>query len=105
MTERYIHNHTMFDPGDTLNQRIQIISDLEDSANGGAAHSYKILVDGELTATIQFQHGARTLPTSTAGVSDAAVLAVALDRLTCFQNGPFACRENENAQKYVALAM
>ena len=46
---------------------------------------------------IQFQHGPRGVATSTPGVFDDDLLAVLEDRMACFQAGPFACEENEQA--------
>lgn len=46
---------------------------------------------------IQFQHGARGLPSSTPGVFEDDLLAILEDRLRSFQEGPFACDENEAA--------
>jgi hypothetical protein len=50
--------------------------------------------NGLTIARIQFQKGPRNEPTSTPGVTEAAIIAVLIDRLRCFQAGPYACREN-----------
>ena len=91
-------------PGDSLNESITIRHDERDPDCGNASHDYSLCVGQVDTAdpaspvqsesVIHFQHGARNEPGSTAGVTDAAVLVVLLDRYRGFQSGPFACREN-----------
>ena len=43
---------------------------------------------------IQFQHGPRTESSSKPGITDDALLAIMIDRLRGFQEGPFRCREH-----------
>lgn len=72
--------------------------DEDDPKAGGAAHRYAIQFGGpENVCVIQFQHGPRGLPTSTPGVFEDDLLAILEDRLKSFQEGPFACEENEAA--------
>ena len=89
--------------GHGLNESILISRDERDiDGGGGASHRYTAamlpLGDGPLSASpvldIQFQHGARDEEGSTAGVTDATLLAIVLDRYKAFQAGPFGCREN-----------
>ena len=72
--------------------------DERDPNAGGASHHYGIQWGGPKEVTrIQFQHGPRGLATSTAGLFEDDLLAILEDRLVCFQAGPFACEENEQA--------
>ena len=73
-----------------LNQKLQIVAD--EKAEGGASHSYTISGDG-VACLVEFQKGALK-EAGFNGISDEALLAVVIDRLRCFQSGPFSCREN-----------
>lgn len=89
-----------------LNEDLTVEADPRDEKNGGASHSYVIVherVDaqgnessniGLRVAKIQFQHGPRNEEGSTAGCSDASILAVLIDRYRGWQKGEFRCREN-----------
>lgn len=89
-----------------LNDAIEIVRDAPDAAKGGnASHRYEIarLTPGEtgtipetrqVVGTLQFQQGPRDLPESIDGLTDAALVAVLLDRYRGFQSGLFACRDN-----------
>lgn len=87
-----------------LNEHLDIVV-LDAPGNGGAHHDYEIhliadpdpgtpkITAEKWSVRIQFQDG----PIQEAGVngiSGEALLAVVIDRLRCFQAGPFACREN-----------
>lgn len=79
--------------------------DDRDPNAGGACHNYGIQFGGPTdVCRIQFQHGARGLTTSVAGVFDDDLLAIVEDRLTAFQAGPFACGENADALSAVRSA-
>lgn len=80
--------------GHGLNDSIAIYADDRDANAGGASHEYECFIGAEQVANIQFQHGARHEPTSTAGITEAVLLSILIDRLRDFQAGPFACREN-----------
>ena len=70
--------------------------DRADPQAGGASHRYGI--QGEHGQTeIRFQHGPRNQEGSKPGVYDDDLLAIIEDRMASFQNGPFACDENERA--------
>ena len=75
------------------NDRVNIFVTAEPGA-GGANHAYVVeFPDGKLDILIQFQKG----PIPEAGVNgltQEVLLAICIDRLQCFQKGPFACREN-----------
>lgn len=78
--------------GHGLNESIQIHSD--DADRSGAAHYYDGTIDGRPIFHIQFQQGPRNVEGSTPGATEAAILAVLIDRLQGFQAGPYSCREN-----------
>lgn len=103
-----------------LNDRITIEVDARDGNAGGASHRYVATMDispdvvGEeggpqssdiIVLDIQFQHGPRHEPDSVPGVTEAAVLAVLIDRMRGFQAGPFACRENALALTHLEDAL
>lgn len=78
--------------GHGLNESIFIVADEPDQ--GGASHRYELAINGELVAKISFQKGPRNVDGSTPGVTEAAIVAVLIDRLRGFQAGPYSCREN-----------
>jgi hypothetical protein len=72
--------------------------DCRDIDAGNASHIYGIQYGGPAeVCRIQFQHGARGMESSTAGVFDDDLLAIVQDRLEGFQDGPFSCEENAKA--------
>lgn len=72
---------------------------------GGAKHHYQILRGNTTLAEICFQNGARNAADSVDGVADEDLLEIVRDRLTDFQNGPFACQENGDALEHVTAAL
>lgn len=80
------------------------IESVDEKGAGGAHHNYHVSyahgatpgnpMSGSVTTTmIQFQNG----PIAEAGVNgltQEALLAIVIDRLRCFQGGPYSCREN-----------
>lgn len=74
---------------------------MDEPGAGGANHEYLLVLRSPagpvLRATpISFQNG----PIREAGVNgltQEALLAVVIDRLECFQAGPYKCKENEDA--------
>jgi hypothetical protein len=79
--------------------------DDRDPKAGNASHAYGIQWGGPKDVThIQFQHGPRGVAGSTPGVFDDDLLAIIEDRLTGFQEGPFACSENDQALRAVRSA-
>lgn len=76
------------------------ISVLDEPGQGGACHLYELSVDdgppsspAPVRTTIHFQEGP-VKEFGFNGLSQEALLAVVIDRLRCFQDGPFKCREN-----------
>lgn len=82
--------------GHGLNESIVITTDTPDPS--GAAHEYSAHIesgaDGWQVAHVQFQKGPRNVEGSIAGMTEAALLAILIDRLRGFQAGPYSCREN-----------
>src|SRR4051812_40087658 len=78
--------------GHGLNESIEISTDAPDQS--GAAHAYKLTIGGATVGELQFQKGPRNVEGSTPGATEAALLAVLIDRLRGFQSGPYSCREN-----------
>jgi hypothetical protein len=82
--------------GHGLNESLEIVADEADKS--GASHGYTIDIVGpqrrHQVARIQYQQGPRNEETSTPGVTEAAMLAILIDRLKSFQSGPYPCREN-----------
>lgn len=87
-----------------VNDRISITVTDEPGA-GGANHRYAVEWpnsppkegDGMTTATscinINFQNGP-IAENGINGLTQEVLLAICIDRLECFQKGPYACREN-----------
>ncbi len=82
-----------------LNESLIVITDEADAS--GAAHNYVVTYDtpnstvpAEIVAEVQFQKGPRNEPGSIPGMTEAALIAILIDRLRGFQAGPYACREN-----------
>ena len=78
----------------------------DEKGNGGEHHNYLIdLQDGNKQVPIDFQNGARKLPDSIHGVLDTDLLEICRHRLQCFQEGPFASRENAIALTHIEEAL
>lgn len=92
---------------------------VDEPGSGGANHLYKITgfntasnpscpfqkLYGEPAkhSTVLFQNG--PIPErGTNGITHEALLAIVIDRLECFQAGPFACQENQLALEHVRAA-
>lgn len=87
------------------NDRIEI-SVLDEPGAGGAHHSYLVDVDHDVNKGlhVHFQNG----PIAEAGVNgitQEVLLAIVIDRLRCFQAGPYACPENADALTHATEAL
>lgn len=79
-----------------VNDRIQITA-MDEPGAGGAHHYYAVDVDGsENGLDVHFQNGP-IAEVGVNGVTHEVLLAIVIDRLRCFQAGPFACPENADA--------
>lgn len=96
-----------------LNDALQIIAHMPNTA-GGAPHRYDIIARTEIIPNIGprpvgvnlvFQSQPVNGPEDINGISNEALLAVVADRLRCFQEGPFKCRENAVALTKIEEAM
>ena len=64
---------------------------------GGAYHHYKIgCLEADWSQHIEFQNGP-IAEVGVNGITKEALLAIVIDRLRCFQAGPYDCDENAEA--------
>lgn len=78
-----------------LNEALKLTV-LDEVGAGGAHHEYLIQLDSKTCPQswkINFQNGP-IKETDFNGLSGEVLLAIEIDRLQCFQKGPYACREN-----------
>lgn len=85
---RKINTHKINPANDTID-----ITVLDEPGAGGANHEYMIETPSGLTSRISFQNGP-IAEKGVNGITQEVLLAIVIDRLKSFQNGPFACREN-----------
>lgn len=76
---------------------------LDEPGAGGACHQY-VVWNGGMEQYITFQNGP-IAEHGVNGLTNEALLAIVEDRLTKFQNGPFACEENAVALAGVTSAL
>lgn len=87
-----------------LNERLTVVS-TDDVGPGGAFYDYCISIDHAPShrpidsCEIHFHKG--DLAKGANGISSEALLSIIEDRLTAFQSGPLACRENALALLHV----
>lgn len=89
-------------PGDSANHQLEI-EVMDEPGSGGARHKYLIGAPVWMHS-ILFQNG----PIKEAGVNGLtheALLAIIIDRLLCFQRGPYASTHNAEALKYCQKAL
>ena len=89
-------------------ENLNVVYATDEKGNGGANHRYVITDIGEHASndcTIQFQNGARKLEDSIHGVLDTDLLEIVRHRLQCFQQGPFATRDNAVALTHIEEAL
>lgn len=90
-----------------LNERITI-EVMDEPGSGNAHHEYQLTVeksDGSRSyCYVKFQKGP-IQEVGFNGFSNEALLAVLIDRMECFQSGPFACNENAAALANLLAAM
>lgn len=98
---RELSNHKV----NECNDQITVVV-ADEKGSGGAHHVYDIVYDAEksLHCLVKFQDGP-IAEVGTNGVTQEALLAIVEDRLKCFQDGPYACRENAIALEKVQEAM
>lgn len=90
-----------------LNEALEITV-LDEPGHGGACHEYQILAHvGEcpsIECEIHFQNGP-IQEHGVNGISGEALLAIVIDRLRCFQAGPYSCRDNAVALTKIEEAL
>lgn len=97
---RAIHTHEVTEADKTIG-----ITAMDAPGAGGANHYYAVDVAGtENGADIYFQNGPVS-ENGVNGVTQEVLLAIVIDRLRCFQAGPFACRENAIALTHIETGM
>lgn len=110
MTQRLLSSHKVNPANDKL--RIEV---LDEPGQGNACHNYRISgfdttnnPSEELGQTqgveILFQNGP-IAEFGVNGVTQEALLAIVEDRLIGFQQGPYACSDNQTALYHVQSAM
>lgn len=73
-----------------------VIAAVDEPGAGGANHVYEVSCPNSFGMTLSFQNGP-IVENGVNGITQEALLAVVIDRLRSFQNGPFSCRENSLA--------
>lgn len=97
-----------------LNEAINITV-LDEPGHGGACHKYAIDLGprdgipdtdtvGKGSCMIHFQNGP-IQEHGVNGISGEALLAIVIDRLRCFQAGPYSCRDNAVALTKIEEAL
>lgn len=88
-----------------LNDALEI-NVLDEPGQGGANHEYEIRTDNRTSpwCKVSFQNGP-IKEFGVNGISGEALLAVVIDRLRCFQAGPFASEDNSDALKSIENAL
>lgn len=91
------------------NERLNTVLAVDGPGSGAASHEYLIIADKGLMVpkefNISFQKGPRHEEKSTHGVLDQDLLEIVRDRLTNFQEGPFANEYNAKALYHVNNAL
>lgn len=101
---RTVRDHIV--EGDSANHQLQITVTDEPGA-GGACHDYEIDCSSSSVMNscgIHFQNGP-IKEFGVNGVTQEALLAIVVDRLQCFQAGPYACSPNDLALIYCRAAL
>ncbi len=96
---RTIHTHEVTEADKKIGIRT-----IDEPGAGGANHHYAIDLPYAVSTEIFFQNG----PIENGepnGFTQEVLLALAIDRLQCFQRGPFSCRENAIALTHIETAM
>lgn len=77
---------------------------MDEPGQGGASHEYLVTVEGlKEPVEINFQNGP-VQEFGLNGITIEVLLAIAQDRLECFQAGKFACDSNQKALDAIRVA-
>lgn len=92
---------------ETIQRRelLNIVTCIDNPGVGGGCHQYLINNSSKNLGIIQFQKGPRNDPNATSGVLDSDLLEIVRDRLSGFQDGPYASRENDVALVHIEEAL
>lgn len=88
-------------PGDGVQP---VVEAGDDRTAGGARYAYVVRGGGQITHLV-FPNPKPGDALMVAGLTNEALLAVVLDRLECFQQGPHPCGENQKAGQYIEAAL
>jgi hypothetical protein len=88
---RFLTGHQVNPANDLL--KIEV---LDEPGSGGAHHCYRITWPGDSGTLIEFQNGPIG-EVGVNGITHEALLAILIDRLECFQAGPYASLYNDDA--------
>lgn len=97
-------------------EKLNDVYPVDEVSPGGAYHRYIISEHGEtcwcdgsnnigIMSDIYFQKGPRKKEDSRHGIIDSDLLEIVRHRLQCFQDGPFASRENAIALTHIEEAL
>lgn len=91
---KVLHDHKT----NKFNRERVDVHTMDELANDGAYHEYRIVVgrdDGQdnLVTDLKFQNGGLK-EVGPNGITDQALIAIVIDRVRCFNDGPYRCREN-----------
>jgi hypothetical protein len=75
-----------------------------DGGPGGAPNEYEIAVPQGVRTRLSFQNGPIN-EVGINGINNEVLLAVVIDRLRCYQAGPFRCSENQAALMHATEAL
>ena len=89
--------------GDSSNHQIEI-DILDAPGQGNAHHEYRICHNHEALGRISFQNGP-IKEFGVNGITQESLLAIIIDRLECFQNGPFKSEYNQTALDHCKAAL
>lgn len=92
--------------GDSVNHQIKI-EVLDEPGSGGANHEYRLSIPDPKHIVewfINFQNGP-IKEYGVNGLTHEALLAIVIDRLRSFQEGPFACQANADARVHCETAL
>lgn len=96
---RNIHTHEVTEADKQIGIRVT-----DEPGAGGANHHYVIDLPYAVSTEVFFQNGPVS-ENGVNGVTQEVLLAIVIDRLRCFQAGPFACRENAVALTHIETGM
>jgi hypothetical protein len=96
---RDVHGHEVNPANTTL-----CIRAVDSPGPGGANHEYEVIdANDDVQGIVFFQRGT-VQEAGVNGLTHEVLIAIVVDRLTAFQAGPYACKENAEALGHLAAA-